>query len=109
MLFATFQGRIHPVGGLGVGTFVLVILFPVVHPWYMLWAIVPLAAWANRLFFRVAAVAYSATFSFFVLPRGLGLPPLTVVSIYVGSAVAFVAVVGVGWWLLRRRGVLGLH
>lgn len=109
MLFATFQGRIHPVGGLGVGTFVLVILFPVVHPWYMLWAIVPLAAWANRLFFRVAAVTYSATFSFFVLPRGLGLPPLTVVSIYVGSAVAFVAVVGVGWWLLRRRGVLGLH
>lgn len=109
MLFATFRGAIHPVGGLGVATFVLVILFPVVHPWYMLWAIVPLAAWANRLIFRVAAVVYSAAFSFFVLPRGLALPPVTVVSIYVGAAVAFVVIVALGWWLLRKRRVLGLH
>lgn len=108
MLFATFRGTIHPVGGLGVATFVLVILFPVVHPWYMLWAIVPLAAWANRLIFRVAVVVYSVAFSFFVLPRGLALPPMTVVSIYVGSAIAFAAVVGLGWWLLRRHRVLGL-
>ena len=39
MLFATFHGVMHPVGGLGVSTFVLVVLFPVVHPWYILWAI----------------------------------------------------------------------
>ncbi|GAB2509604.1 hypothetical protein CATRI_06820 [Corynebacterium atrinae] len=109
LLFATFRGTIHPVGGLGVATFVLVILFPVVHPWYMLWAILPLAAWANRSFFRFAVMAYSATFSVFVLPRGLSLPPMTVVSIYVGAALVFAAVVAGGWWLLRRRGVLGLH
>ncbi len=109
MLFATFRGTIHPVGGLGVATFVLVILFPVVHPWYMLWAILPLAAWANRLIFRMAVVVYSAAFSFFVLPRGLALPPMTVVSIYVGSALAFIVVVALGWWLLRRRRILGLH
>lgn len=103
MLFATFRGTIHPVGGLGVSTFVLVILFPVVHPWYMLWAIVPLAAWANRLFFRVCVVIYSAAFSFFVLPRGLALPPDTVVAIYVGAAVSFVIIVTLSGWLLRRR------
>ncbi|MGP6173136.1 polyprenol phosphomannose-dependent alpha 1,6 mannosyltransferase MptB [Corynebacterium sp. A21] len=108
MLFATFRGTIHPVGALGVSTFVLVILFPVVHPWYMLWAIVPLAAWANRLFFRVCVVAYSAAFSFFVLPRGLALPPDTVVAIYVGAAVSFVIIGGLGWWLLRVRAPLVL-
>ncbi|WP_047253123.1 polyprenol phosphomannose-dependent alpha 1,6 mannosyltransferase MptB [Corynebacterium testudinoris] len=109
LLFATFRGTIHPVGGLGVATFVLVILFPVVHPWYMLWAILPLAAWANRSFFRFAVMAYSATFSVFVLPRGLSLPPMTVLSIYVGAVLVFAAVVAAGWWLLRRRGVLGIH
>lgn len=91
MLWATFRGRIHPIGGYGLAMFVMVIVFPVVHPWYLLWAIVPLSAWANRGAFRVAVVVYSALFSFFVLPRGLGLPPLTVLQIYVGAAVAFVA------------------
>lgn len=108
MLFATFRGTIHPVGGLGVSTFILVILFPVVHPWYMLWAILPLAAWANRLFFRVCVVVYSAAFSFFVLPRGLALPADTVLVIYVGAAVSFVIIVSLGWWLLRHRGLLDL-
>ncbi|GAB3697513.1 polyprenol phosphomannose-dependent alpha 1,6 mannosyltransferase MptB [Corynebacterium nasicanis] len=108
-LFATFRGTIHPVGGLGVATFVLVILFPVVHPWYMLWAILPLAAWANQMLFRVAVVAYSAFFSFTVLPRGLALPPLTVGSIYLGAALSFLVVVALGWWLLRRGTLRGLH
>jgi len=108
-LFATYRGTIHPVGGLGVATFVLVILFPVVHPWYMLWAILPLAAWANRTFFRVSVVAYSAFFSFTVLPRGLALPASTVASIYLGAAVVFVAVVTLGWWLMRRGTIRGLH
>lgn len=108
MLFATFRGAIHPVGGLGVSTFVLVILFPVVHPWYMLWAIVPLAAWANRLFFRVCVVVYSSAFSFFVLPRGLALPPDTVIAIYVGAVLCFTVIASLGWWLLRRRGLVAL-
>ncbi|MCS5479529.1 polyprenol phosphomannose-dependent alpha 1,6 mannosyltransferase MptB [Corynebacterium sp. YIM 101645] len=109
MLFATFRGTIHPVGGLGVATFVLVILFPVVHPWYMLWAIVPLAAWANRFLFRVAVVAYSTFFSFTVLPRGLSLPPATVGTIYLGSTLALSVVIALGWWLMRRRAARGLH
>lgn len=32
------------------------LLFPVVQPWYLLWAIIPLAAWATRTGFRVAAI-----------------------------------------------------
>lgn len=109
MLLATFRGVIHPVGAYGVATFVLVILFPVVQPWYMLWAIVPLAAWANRMFFRTAVVAYSAVFSFLVLPRGLGLPPLTVFTIYSGFLIASAIIFASLWWMLKRRGIIGLH
>lgn len=108
MLLATLWGRIHPVGGLGVSMLVLVILFPVVHPWYMLWSLVPLAAWANRTLFRVLAVAYSALMSFFVLPRGLRLPPETVLSIYAGAAILFILLLAILWWLLKRRGVVGI-
>lgn len=103
MLFATFRGTIHPVGGLGVSSFVLVILFPVVHPWYMLWAILPLATWANRAFFRWGVVIYSAAMSFFVLPRGLALPADTVLSIYLSAAIGFAVLLAIGWWLTRRN------
>lgn len=108
MLFAVYSARIHPVGGLGSAMFVMVVLFPVVHPWYLLWAIVPLAAWANRPLFRVLTVVYSAIMSFFVLPRGLRLPADTVISIYVGSAILFACLLGLMWWLLRSRRLLGL-
>lgn len=104
MLFATLKGTIHPLGGLGVSTFVLVILFPVVHPWYLLWAIVPLAAWANRRFFRVAVVVYSVAMSFAVLPRGLALPPSTVLTIYFSAAIAGAVILGLAWYLLRKNG-----
>ena len=101
MLFATFRGVMHPIGGLGVSTFVLVVLFPVVHPWYILWAIFPLAAWANRLFFRYAVIIYSAIMSFVVLPRGLGLPAGTVAQIYLTAAVSMAVLVTIGWVALR--------
>ncbi|WIM68882.1 polyprenol phosphomannose-dependent alpha 1,6 mannosyltransferase MptB [Corynebacterium breve] len=104
MLWATYKGSIHPVGGLGVATFVLVILFPVVHPWYMLWAILPLAAWANRPFFRQAVVAYSAVFSFLVLPRGLALPASTVLTIYSSAIVAGIVLATLAiLWLRTNR------
>jgi alpha-1,6-mannosyltransferase len=56
LLLAVFRGRLHPVGGLGVALGVTVLLFPVVQPWYLLWAIIPLAAWATRPSFRIAAI-----------------------------------------------------
>ncbi|MEX3503967.1 polyprenol phosphomannose-dependent alpha 1,6 mannosyltransferase MptB [Corynebacterium sp. LK2510] len=104
LLWATYRGTIHPLGGLGVSTLVLVILFPVVHPWYPLWAILPLAAWANRRAFRIGVAIYSAVFSFLVLPRGLALPPGTVFTIYASAAVAYAVLVAVVWWWYSRRG-----
>ncbi len=57
LLLAVLRGRLHPVGGLGVALGATVLLFPVVQPWYLLWAIVPLAAWATRPGFRIATIA----------------------------------------------------
>jgi alpha-1,6-mannosyltransferase len=109
MLWATFRGRIHPLGGYGLAMFALVLLFPVVHPWYLLWALVPLSGWADRSQFRWAVVAYSAVFSLTVLPRGLGLPPGTVVQIYLGSVAAFAVVMAVVFAVSWRTKVFRLR
>lgn len=101
MLVATYRGRLHPVGGYGVGMLVLVLLFPVVHPWYALWAIIPLAAWANRPLFRNTAVIYSVILSFFVLPRGLKLPAWSVTQTYAVAAISFIVLVALGYFILK--------
>jgi alpha-1,6-mannosyltransferase len=56
LLIVVLRGRLHPVGGLGVALGTCVLLFPVVQPWYLLWAIIPLAAWATRPGFRMAVI-----------------------------------------------------
>ena len=56
LLISVLRGRLHPVGGLGVALGGTVLLFPVVQPWYLLWAIIPLAAWATRPGFRIAVI-----------------------------------------------------
>lgn len=106
MLFATFRGAIHPVGGLGMAMLVLVIFFPVVHPWYLLWAIVPLAAWANRAVFRLLVTVYCVIVSFLTLPRGMALPPGVVTSIYLQALVTGLVLSGCAalfYYLLRRN------
>ena len=57
LLLAVLRGRLHPVGGLGVALGATVLLFPVVQPWYLLWAIIPLATWATRPGFRGTTIA----------------------------------------------------
>lgn len=65
LLLVVFNGRLHPVGGLGVALGITVLLFPVVQPWYLLWAIIPLAAWATRPNFRVAVIAVTLVVGIF--------------------------------------------
>ncbi|WP_040797032.1 polyprenol phosphomannose-dependent alpha 1,6 mannosyltransferase MptB [Nocardia higoensis] len=88
MLVATGTGRLHPVGALGVTLGAIVLLFPVVQPWYLLWAIVPLAAWATRPVFRLPAVALSAVVSVLQMPRGADLEVFQIV----GAAIATLVV-----------------
>lgn len=59
LLLLVLRGRLHPVGGLGVALGVTVLLFPVVQPWYLLWAIIPLATWATRPAFRTTTIVFT--------------------------------------------------
>jgi len=65
LLLAVLRGRLHPVGGLGVALGMTVLLFPVVQPWYVLWAVIPLAAWATRQQFRTATIAVTLVVGIF--------------------------------------------
>jgi alpha-1,6-mannosyltransferase len=65
LLFAVLRGRLHPVGGLGVALGMTVLLFPVVQPWYVLWAVIPLAAWATRPAFRSTTIAVTLVVGIF--------------------------------------------
>ncbi|HET6732834.1 polyprenol phosphomannose-dependent alpha 1,6 mannosyltransferase MptB [Mycobacterium sp.] len=65
LLLAVLRGRLHPVGGLGVALGATVLLFPVVQPWYLLWAIIPLAAWASRPRFRTVVIVVTLVIGIF--------------------------------------------
>ncbi|GAC1404776.1 MAG: polyprenol phosphomannose-dependent alpha 1,6 mannosyltransferase MptB [Mycobacterium sp.] len=65
LLLAVVRGRLHPVGGLGVALGVTVLLFPVVQPWYVLWAVIPLAAWATRPAFRTTTIVVTLVVGIF--------------------------------------------
>src|SRR4051812_34105281 len=65
LLVSVLRGRLHPVGGLGVALGATVLLFPVVQPWYLLWAIIPLACWATRPRFRAAVIVVTLVIGIF--------------------------------------------
>ena len=65
LLLSVLRGRLHPVGGLGVALGATVLLFPVVQPWYLLWAIIPLAAWATRPAFRSTVIVVTLVVGIF--------------------------------------------
>ncbi|MEZ5211568.1 polyprenol phosphomannose-dependent alpha 1,6 mannosyltransferase MptB [Gordonia sp. (in: high G+C Gram-positive bacteria)] len=90
-LLACLSGRIHPLGGLGISMATVVVLFPFVQAWYLLWAVIPLAAWATTRWFRITTVVISAIIAIVVMPAASGTPPLTVLqSLATGVAVMLV-------------------
>jgi alpha-1,6-mannosyltransferase len=73
-LIVARTGR-RPLHGLGLALIVVVLLGPVVHPWYLLWGVVPLAATARgrRLVWGLALL--SAGLAFYPVPSGGGPTP----------------------------------
>ena len=65
LLLAVLRSRLHPVGGLGVALGMTVLLFPVVQPWYVLWAVIPLAAWATLPQFRTTTIVVTLVVGIF--------------------------------------------
>ena len=65
---AALAGRLHPLGALGVSMATVVLFFPFVQAWYLLWAVIPLAAWATRPWFRLTTIGISAIIAIVVMP-----------------------------------------
>jgi alpha-1,6-mannosyltransferase len=70
LLWLCLKGRVEPVTGVGVALGAVVLLGPVVHPWYLLWAAIPLAATRGMPRHRRFALAASAVIAVMVPPTG---------------------------------------
>jgi alpha-1,6-mannosyltransferase len=70
LLWNCLRGRVDALTGLGVGLGAVVLLGPVVHPWYLLWAAIPLAGSPSTAGYRRAAVALSVALALLVPPTG---------------------------------------
>lgn len=104
LLLAVFRGRLHPIGGLGVALGITVLLFPVVQPWYLLWAIIPLAAWATRTGFRVAAIVISLVVGIFgPTANGDRFALFQIIDATLASTVIVVALIGLTYTRLPWR------
>lgn len=71
----------NPIAGLGLALAAIVLCGPVVHPWYLVWPIVPLAAGLLRP--PTAAIRLSVGIAMFLLPFGApGYPEAVVAAIF---------------------------
>ncbi|NLG46043.1 polyprenol phosphomannose-dependent alpha 1,6 mannosyltransferase MptB [Gordonia sp. (in: high G+C Gram-positive bacteria)] len=109
-LLACLAGRIHPLGGLGIAMATVVVFFPFVQAWYLLWAVIPLAAWATTSWFRVGSMVISGIIAVVVMPTSSDTSPL-VVAQGLATGVIMVAVTAAFFfidsplrrWLRSRR------
>jgi len=85
LLWAIFRGRWHPLTGVGLVFALMLVTGPVVQPWYLLWAILPLAASLRSDRARRPLVTVSAVAAMLLPPIGGGVPVL--VAGYAGGAV----------------------
>ena len=70
LLWPVFRGRRDPVTGLGLVFVAMLVTGPVVQPWYLLWAILPLAASVHTARARRVLVAVSAVSAMALPPVG---------------------------------------
>jgi hypothetical protein len=85
--------RNTPLVGLGLGLAAVLALGPVVHPWYLLWAIAPLAAASTSPKIQRAVVIASIAMTAAVLPGGV--QPTS--AVFVGALAGAVLVFGAAW------------
>jgi alpha-1,6-mannosyltransferase len=70
LVLAVLRGRLHPVAGVAYGFGAVFLAGPVLHPWYLLWLMVPLAASVTAPRIRGVAVAVCAAVALLVPPTG---------------------------------------
>jgi alpha-1,6-mannosyltransferase len=100
------RGRRSLMIGLALSLGTVMVLHVALQPWYLLWAIVPLAAAAGAPRARVAAIAASAVVSLVVFPTGATFAGKIGVAAfgYLGG----IAVIAVAMLILRRLAPMAL-
>lgn len=105
IMWQCWQRRINPVFGLGMAMGAFVLFAPVIQPWYLLWAALPLAASTDDPRVRTAAVWLTVLFSVTIMPNGATIPVFVIVQAVVVATV----VVGAVLYGLRRAGLPAAH
>ncbi|MFW0794635.1 polyprenol phosphomannose-dependent alpha 1,6 mannosyltransferase MptB [Gordonia sp. CPCC 205515] len=109
-MLACLAGRLHPLGALGVSMATVVVFLPFVQAWYLLWAVIPLAAWATRPWFRLTTIAVSAIIAIVVMPTSSNTSGVVlaqgllagVIMVAVMTALFFEDLPIHRWWRNRR-------
>jgi alpha-1,6-mannosyltransferase len=70
LMLAVLRGRVDAITGMAAGMGAVVLLSPIVHPWYLLWAVIPLAATRAMPRARRAVLAISGILAIVVPPTG---------------------------------------
>jgi alpha-1,6-mannosyltransferase len=97
LMWRCWQRHLEPIQGLGIALGAFVLLSPVIQPWYLLWAALPLAASTSFSGYRRATVWLTAIFAVIIMPNGSTIPVFTIVQAVVVAALV------VGGVLLRMR------
>jgi alpha-1,6-mannosyltransferase len=100
LLWRSYRGRIQPMTGLGLALGVVALLSATVQPWYLLWAIVPLATSVNNRKFRTATAAISAGYGMVTpLPTG---GPIAAGYVGIDAYLAALIVFAIALLIVRR-------
>ncbi len=105
IMWQCWQRRLHPVLGLAIAMGAFVLLSPVIQPWYLLWAIVPLAASTPDPRYRKVSVWLTVLFSVTIMPNGTAIPPFVIVQAVVAATLVAAGVL----WSLHRSGLPVTH
>jgi alpha-1,6-mannosyltransferase len=95
------RDKLDTPGAVGLALGAVVLLGPVVHPWYLLWALVPLAAGSKDPRVLRWAVALSVGLSLVILPHGVAFSVRGVAEAIAGAGIGLL-VLSLGEMLQRQ-------
>jgi alpha-1,6-mannosyltransferase len=105
IMWQCWQRRINPIMGLGMAMGAFVLFAPVIQPWYLLWAALPLAVSTDDARIRTATVWLTVLFSVTIMPNGATIPVFVIVQAVIVATV----VVGSVFYGLWRAGLPASH
>ncbi|MFC4002275.1 polyprenol phosphomannose-dependent alpha 1,6 mannosyltransferase MptB [Prauserella oleivorans] len=109
-LWDSFRWRYRPIIGLGVSLGAFMTLHVAMQPWWLLWAVIPLAASAGTSRFRVVATVVSAVLAVLIPPTGSTFDGRSYIvsQAYLAGGIVILGAVLVMWraapMLFARRG-----